>query len=122
MKKQTQIIVLDFHAEATAEKIALAKYLDGHITALCGTHTHVQTADEKIFPGGTAYITDLGMVGPSDSVLGVDAKLVIKKFLTRMPVRFEVAKGPVEVQGVVVEIDENTGKAFSIKRINETCV
>lgn len=120
LTKQTSIVLVDFHAEATAEKIALARYLDGSITALCGTHTHVQTADEQILPFGTAYITDLGMVGPKDSVLGVSTELVIKKFLTKMPVRFEVATGVVQLQGVIIEIDEVSGKSINIKRINET--
>lgn len=115
--EKTSIIIVDFHAEATAEKLALAKYLDGYITALCGTHTHIQTADEQILAGGTAYITDLGMVGPVDSVIGVTTKLVVEKFLTKMPVRFEVASGPAELHGVIIDINEENGKALSIRRV-----
>ena len=109
-------IVVDMHAEATSEKIALAHYLDGRVSALVGTHTHVPTADETILPGGTAYITDLGMTGPVDSVLGVKKEQVIQRFLTVRPVRFEVAAGAAALNGAVVELSTN-GRAVSIHRI-----
>ncbi|WP_422448741.1 TIGR00282 family metallophosphoesterase [Thermoanaerobacterium sp. DL9XJH110] len=118
LKKHTNIIIVDFHAEATSEKIAMGWYLDGRVSLMAGTHTHVQTADERILPNGTAYITDVGMTGPSDSILGIDKDKVIQKFLTQLPVRFEVARGPVQFNGIVVDIDESSGKAVSIKRIN----
>ena len=111
------IIVLDFHAEATSEKIALGYHLDGRVSAVLGTHTHVQTADESILPGGTAYITDVGMVGAQCSVLGVKKEAVISKFLTGLPVRFEVADGVVCINGVVLEISPYDLKAKSIRRI-----
>lgn len=119
MGKETSVIVVDFHAEATSEKIAMGRYLDGKATAVLGTHTHVQTADERIFPGGTAYITDAGMTGPYDSVLGRDIEPVITHFLTQMPQRLAIAKGAVELQGVLVAADEKTGKATGIERIRE---
>lgn len=118
MQEKAKIIIVDFHAEATSEKIAMGYYLDGKVSLVVGTHTHVQTADEKILSHGTAYITDLGMTGPSESVLGMEKDRVIQKFLTQMPVRFEVAKGPSEINGIAVEIDESTGKALAIQRIN----
>jgi calcineurin-like phosphoesterase len=95
-------------------------YLDGRVSLVAGTHTHVQTADEKILPNGTAYITDVGMTGPIDSVLGIKKESVINKFINQLPVRFEVAKGPAELNGIIVDIDELTGKALAIKRIKET--
>lgn len=116
----TKIIIVDFHAEATSEKIAMGWYLDGRVSLVAGTHTHVQTADEKILPNGTAYITDVGMTGPIDSVLGIKKESVINKFINQLPVRFEVAKGPAELNGIIVDIDELTGKALAIKRIKET--
>lgn len=118
IKKTTKIIVVDFHAEATSEKVAMGWYLDGKVSIVAGTHTHVQTADEKILPNGTAYITDLGMTGPVESVLGIEKDRVINKFITQMPVRFQVAKRPAQINGVLVEIAESTGKALSIQRIN----
>lgn len=118
MKALTNIIIVDFHAEASSEKVAMGWYLDGRVSLIAGTHTHIQTADERILPNGTAYITDIGMTGPRDSILGIEKELVIKKFLTQLPVRFEVAKGPVQLNGVVVEIDTSSGKAKSIKRVN----
>lgn len=117
MCQQTNIILVDFHAEATSEKVALSRYLDGRISAFVGTHTHIQTADEKILSGGTAYITDLGMTGPYNSVIGVKVDLVLHKFTTQMPVRFEVADGPYQFNAVVIEVDEETGKAESIDRV-----
>jgi len=120
ISRVTNIIIVDFHAEATSEKIAMGWYLDGKVTLVAGTHTHVQTADEKILPNGTAYITDIGMTGPVDSVLGIDKESVINKFITQLPVRFEVAKGPAELNGILVEVNELTGKAIAISRIRET--
>jgi metallophosphoesterase (TIGR00282 family) len=113
---QTKVILVDMHGEATSEKIAMGWYLDGKVSAVMGTHTHVQTADERILPGGTAYLTDLGMTGPYDSVLGRDKTAVLKKFRTAMPARFEVAEGDVRACGVAVKIDTATGRAQSIER------
>ena len=111
------VILLDFHAETTSEKMALGWYLDGRIAALVGTHTHVQTADERILPKGTAYISDLGMVGPWNSVIGVNTDAVLSKMTTGLPSRFEVADGPSIYCAVLLEIDEKTGKAASIERV-----
>ena len=119
LQRQTRIIFVDFHAEATSEKIAFARMLDGKVSAVVGTHTHVQTADEQIFPGGTAYLSDAGFTGPHESVLGRDIEPVIKRFVTNMPQRFEVATGRIMLHGAVVEIDEVTGKALGIWRISE---
>lgn len=116
LRKKTPYIILDIHAEATSEKIALARYLDGKVSAVLGTHTHVVTADETILPNGTGYITDAGMCGPVDSVLGVLPELAIRKFLTKLPVRFEVAGGTVAIHGVVLELQPD-GTACSIQRI-----
>lgn len=118
-REKTNLIVVDFHAESTSEKVALGWFLDGRVSAVVGTHTHVQTADEKILPGGTAYITDAGMTGPMDSVIGMDKEIIIKKFLTQRPISFKVAKKNLYMQGVVVDIDESTGKCGSIQRVNE---
>lgn len=118
-RRQTNFILIDFHAETTSEKQALGYYVDGKVSAILGTHTHVQTADERVLDGGTAYLTDLGMTGPLNSVLGVRSDIVIQKFLTQLPVRFEVADGPVLLCGAVIEIDDATGKAVSIRRIQE---
>jgi len=117
LRKDTPIILVDFHAEATSEKIAMGWYLDGTISLLYGTHTHVQTADERILPKGTAYLTDVGMTGSYESVLGREIKPVLERFLTDKPTRFGVAKGDVRLLGAIVEIDTQTGKATSIKRI-----
>lgn len=115
----TPLILVDFHAEATSEKIAMGRFLDGRASVVLGTHTHVQTADERILPGGTAYITDVGMTGPYESILGVEPGLIIRKFTTQLPVRFEVAKDPVcQLNGVVVEVNSETGRARSIERVN----
>jgi metallophosphoesterase (TIGR00282 family) len=119
LRTQTRIILVDMHAEATSEKIALARMLDGQISALIGTHTHVQTADEQIFPGGTAFLCDAGFTGPHDSVLGREIEPVVKRFLTNTPQRFEVAKDRVLLQGVVLDIDETSGRTVSIQRISE---
>jgi metallophosphoesterase (TIGR00282 family) len=118
MRKQTPIIIVDFHAEATSEKQAMGWYLDGHVSAVIGTHTHVQTADERILPGGTAYITDAGMTGPHDSVIGSIQDLALERFLRQMPNRLEPASGNLRICGVVIEIDEMNGHALSIERIN----
>lgn len=117
-KLDTNMIIIDFHAEATSEKIALGYYLDGRVSCVYGTHTHVQTADERILPNGTAYITDIGMTGPVESVLGVDKDIVIYKFTTMLPAKFEIAKGRAQFNGIVFEIDDETGKALSISRLN----
>ena len=109
--------MVDFHAEATSEKIAMGWYLAGRVSAVVGTHTHVQTADERILPGGTAYITDLGMTGPLDSVLGVKKEIIIEKFKSQLPQRFVVASGPYQFNAVIIDIDEYTGEANFIQRI-----
>ena len=119
LRKKTPVVLVDMHAETTSEKNAMAWHLDGLASVIVGTHTHVQTSDERILPGGTAYITDAGMTGPMDSVIGVKKELVLKKFLTGMPVRFEVAEDDLEIQGVFVEVDAVSGKATSIERIKE---
>ncbi|SFR01906.1 hypothetical protein SAMN05660706_10784 [Desulfoscipio geothermicus DSM 3669] len=116
-KGKSSVILLDFHAEATSEKAAMAYYLDGRISAVCGTHTHVQTADERILEKGTAFITDVGMTGPQDSVIGVKKELVIEKFLTQMPRKFEVASGLYQFNAVVIDVDQESGRALNIKRI-----
>lgn len=117
-KKRTNIIFLDFHAEATSEKQALAWYVDGRVSAIVGTHTHTQTADERILPDGTGYITDVGMTGPYDGILGVERDAVLTRFLTNLPVRFEVVKqGRMQLNGVLVSIDKTSGKATKIERI-----
>jgi metallophosphoesterase (TIGR00282 family) len=114
---KAKVIFVDLHAEATSEKVSLGWYLDGRVTAVVGTHTHIPTADERVLPGGTAYITDVGMTGPFDGVIGVKKELVVGKFLNNMPVRFEAATGDVRLCAVVVDCDETTGKARSIKRL-----
>jgi 2',3'-cyclic-nucleotide 2'-phosphodiesterase len=114
---EVQIRIVDMHAEATSEKLALGWYLDGRVTAVVGTHTHVPTADEIVLPKGTAYITDLGMTGPYDSVIGVEKRGVIEKFLSQVPARFEVAKGDVRLSAVLIEADPESGRALSIRRI-----
>ncbi len=119
LREQTKIIFVDFHAEATSEKIAFARFLDGQVSAVVGTHTHVQTADEQIFPGGTAYLSDAGFTGPHESVLGREIEPVIRRFLTNMPQRFEVAKERVILHGAVIEIDDASGKALNIRRVSE---
>jgi metallophosphoesterase (TIGR00282 family) len=112
-------IIVDFHAEATSEKVAMGRYLDGRVSAVLGTHTHVGTADARILPGGTAYVTDIGMVGPIDSVIGDDPDSVINRFLTQIPSRLSVGKGKVSFDAILVEVDEKTGKALDIKRIQK---
>ncbi|HNQ49988.1 MAG TPA: TIGR00282 family metallophosphoesterase [Candidatus Omnitrophota bacterium] len=119
IRKETNVILVDIHAEATSEKIAMGWYLDGDVSAVVGTHTHVQTADERVLPKGTAYITDAGMAGPFDSVLGRRVEDVLERFLGCVPVRFEVAGDNVQMHGVIVDIDEKTGCARSIERIQK---
>jgi metallophosphoesterase (TIGR00282 family) len=120
LKKQAKIIIVDFHAEATSEKSAIGWYLDGDVSAVIGTHTHVQTADEKILPKGTAFITDVGMTGPADSIIGVKKEQIIQKFLTQIPTRFETAKGETMLSSVVLEINPKTGLSTSIQRLQLT--
>jgi hypothetical protein len=115
-RRETPVVVVDFHAEATSEKVALARYLDGRVTAVLGTHTHIQTNDARVQPGGTAAITDAGMTGPHDSVIGVKAELAIQRMRTGMPVRFETADGDVRLEGVLVEAD-GSGRATSCEAI-----
>lgn len=117
LREKTKIIIVDFHAEATSEKIAFSHYVDGTVTAVLGTHTHVQTADEKILPKGTAYITDVGMTGPADSVIGITKEQIIERFLLQMPMKFETAKGDAVLSAVVLDIDTDTGKAKTIQRL-----
>ncbi len=121
LKKQTNVIIVDLHAEATSEKIAMGRFLDGKVSAVIGTHTHVATADEQILPKGTAYISDVGMCGPHDSVLGRNVESVLKRFLTQMPHKMEVAEGDVALCGVVIDVDESSGRARSIERIRVPC-
>lgn len=119
LREETPVIIVDMHAEATSEKQAMGWYLDGRASAVVGTHSHVQTADERILPGGTAYLTDLGMTGPVDSVIGVARELAIQRFLSGLPNRFEPAKGPAALHGAVVRIDPDSGKAVEIRRVRE---
>ncbi len=114
---EPKIIIVDFHAEATSEKVAMGRYLDGRVSAVLGTHTHVGTTDAQILPSGTAYVSDIGMTGPLDSVIGDDAEAAIARFLTRLPHRLSVGKGKIALNGIVVEIDDDTGQALSIERI-----
>jgi len=114
---KAKVVVVDMHAEATSEKISMGWYLDGRVTAMVGTHTHVPTADERVLPGGTAYITDVGMTGPYESVIGVRKELILDRFLTNMPSRFEPASGDVRLCAIVVDCDETTGRAREIKRV-----
>jgi len=121
LKQETPIVLVDFHAEATSEKSALGWYLDGQISALIGTHTHVQTADERILPQGTAFLTDAGMTGSFDSVIGMGKEETIYRFLTQLPSKFEVAKKDIRLNAVVIGVDEINGTAVSIERINIPC-
>jgi hypothetical protein len=114
-RSRARVVLVDFHAEATSEKIAVARMLDGRVTAVIGTHTHVQTADARIQPGGTAAITDAGMTGPHDSVIGVEADLAIQRMRTGIPVRFKPASGGVRLEGVVLDCDPETGRATAIE-------
>jgi metallophosphoesterase (TIGR00282 family) len=120
LRHSTKLIFIDFHAEATSEKVALARMLDGRVSAVIGTHAHVQTADEQIFPGGTAFLCDAGFTGPHESVIGREIEPIIKRFLTNQPQKFEVATNRILLQGAIVEIDQSTGKAISIQRVSES--
>ncbi len=118
LRERTRVIFVDFHAEATSEKIAMGWHLDGRVTAVVGTHTHVQTADERILPGGTAYLTDVGMTGPHDSIIGVEISAALGRFLTGMPARFETATGNPKLHAVIIDADERTGRATDIERLS----
>ena len=122
LHKQTPVIFIDFHAEATSEKIAMGRFLDGKVSAVIGTHTHVQTADEEIFPGGTAFLCDAGFTGAHESVIGRNIEAVVKGFTTGMPQRFEVASNDVRLNGVIVTVDNETGRAISIERVSRKWV
>jgi len=117
VRRETPIVLVDVHAEATSEKVALGRWLDGRVTAVVGTHTHVQTSDATVFPKGTAYITDAGMTGPHDSVIGVEVELAVRRMRTGLPVRFETAQGGVRIEGALVECDAATGRASSIEAV-----
>ncbi len=117
VRRETPVVLVDVHAEATSEKAAMARWLDGRVTAVVGTHTHVQTSDATVLPKGTAFITDAGMTGPHDSVIGVEADLAIRRMRTGLPVRFETAQGGVRIEGALVECDAETGKASSIEAV-----
>ncbi len=115
--QHSRVVVVDMHAEATSEKNAMGWYLDGRASVVYGTHTHIQTADERVLPNGTAYITDIGMCGPFDSVIGIEKEVVIEGFLTQLPRKFEVAQDNIVLQGVIVDVDEGSGKARQIQRL-----
>ncbi len=117
LQKETRVIIVDFHAEATSEKVALASYLNGKVSAVLGTHTHVQTSDERILDGGTAAITDVGMTGPLDSVIGIRTEVALGRFLTQVPWKFDVATEDIELQGAVIDVDPETGKSRTIQRL-----
>ena len=119
VREETPVIFVDAHAETTSEKIAIGRFLDGRVSAVIGTHTHTQTADERIFPGGTAFLCDAGMCGPTESILGREIDPIVQRFISSMPVSFPVARGPVALCGAVVEIDEKTGRATNIQRVSE---
>ncbi|MEP6698959.1 MAG: TIGR00282 family metallophosphoesterase [Verrucomicrobiota bacterium] len=119
MREETAVIFVDAHGETTSEKIALGRFLDGKVSAVIGTHTHVQTADEQIFPGGTAFLCDAGMCGPANSVLGRAIDPIVSRFITNLPAQFPVARGDVRLCGALISIEESTGRAISITRINE---
>ncbi len=118
IKKTTPIIIVDIHAEATSEKQAMGFFLDGRVSAVIGTHTHVQTADERILPNGTGFITDAGMTGPFDSVIGVKKEIIVRRFLTGLPEKFEISNGDVHLNGIIFSIDTDTGKTKNLERIN----
>jgi len=117
LRKETPVIIVDFHAEATSEKMAMGWFLNGKVSAVLGTHTHVQTSDERVLNEGTAYITDVGMTGPLDSVIGIRKEIALERLLTQIPWKFEVATEEIELQGVVIEVDPETGKSGDIQRI-----
>lgn len=116
---EADVVLVDMHAETTSEKVAMGWHLAGRVAGVVGSHTHVQTADDRVLPGGTAYLTDAGMCGPIDSVIGMRREEVLRRFLTQMPVRFEVAKGPVVVQGALLDVDPGNGRATAIERVQE---
>ncbi|MBS1789498.1 MAG: TIGR00282 family metallophosphoesterase [Acidobacteria bacterium] len=118
LEPSVKIVLVDMHAETTAEKIAMGRYLDGRVSAVVGTHTHVQTADEQIFPNGTAYITDLGMTGPHDGVIGMQTSIVIERFLKGVAPRFEPSDGDIKLNGLLVDLDEESGKAIQVERVS----
>ena len=118
LRGKARVIIVDFHAEATSEKVAMGWYLDGRVTGVFGTHTHVQTADERILPKGTAYLTDAGMTGPHDSIIGVTTEIALTRFVTGMPAKFESASGPGRLNAVIVTADQATGRATAIQRLN----
>jgi calcineurin-like phosphoesterase len=117
---EVKVRLLDFHAELTSEKMAMGWYLDGRVSAVIGTHTHIPTADTRILPNGTAYQTDAGMTGPYQSVIGVDKDIILQRFLTQMPVRMEAARHGAELHAVIVEVDESTGRATAVRRYSVT--
>ncbi len=117
MREETNVIFVDVHAETTSEKIAMGRFLDGQVSAVCGTHTHTQTADEQIFPGGTAFLCDAGMCGPVHSILGRDIGPIVSRFISSMPVNFPVAEGEVRLHGMLVDIDETSGRATAVSRL-----
>ena len=119
LREETKVIIVDMHAETTSEKIAMGRFLDGRVSAVFGTHTHVQTSDERIFPGGMAFLCDAGMCGPDDSCLGREPGPIIKRFMDNLPGHFPVARGPVRICGAMVEVDETTGRTISIQRVSE---
>ncbi len=119
MREETKIILVDAHGETTSEKIAIGRFLDGKVSAVIGTHTHVQTADEQIFPGGTAFLCDAGMCGPNESILGRAIDPIVNRFISNLPAPFPVAKGDVRICGALVSVDESNGRALSIRRVNE---
>lgn len=119
MRAETRVIVVDAHGETTSEKIAMGRFLDGRVSAVLGTHTHVQTADEQIFPGGTAFLCDAGMCGPAQSILGREVDPIVRRFKSNLPAPFPVARGEVRLCGAIVRVDEESGRAVSISRVNE---
>ncbi|HVE15132.1 MAG TPA: TIGR00282 family metallophosphoesterase [Chthoniobacterales bacterium] len=119
LRAETPVIFVDMHSETTSEKIAMGRHLDGMVSAVVGTHTHVQTADERIFPGGTAFLCDAGMCGPDDSILGRSIEPIVGRFLSNLPVSFPIARGPVRLCGAIIDIDESTGRALAIERVSE---
>ena len=119
LREETAVIFVDAHAETTSEKIAIGRFLDGRVSAVVGTHTHTQTADEQIFPGGTAFLCDAGMCGPAESILGREMEPIIERFLISRPVMYPVAKGQVKLHGVIIDVDETTGRALAIERVAE---
>lgn len=122
VRREATVILVDMHGEATSEKVGMGWFLDGRVSAVLGSHTHVQTADDTILPGGTAYLTDAGMCGPEHSVLGIRTEQVLYRFRTQMPVRFDVAAGPVLVQGALIDVDDGTGRASAIARVRERVI